>query len=168
MKHLYLIFIATFVLGFLSGVLVYIQSHTGKEGDGALESTPKGFVVTATRYGNSDEIVSSSYRIINNGSYTVIDRSKDGTEKKHEGTLKREEEATLNNLLAQTDYEALLNTSFSEVCPITTGGYAYRYGISYDNTEYNFDSCKQDLRGSELFGFLNQLFATTAIPNSNE
>ena len=158
MKHLYLIFIATFILGFLSGVLVYIQSHTGKEGDGSLEETVAEYVVTGTRYTNSGNST-LSYRIAEGGSYTLIERTREGEEKKYEGVLPREERQMLDTMLSQTDFETLLDTTFTDVCPITTGGFAYRYGITYHgSSEYIFDSCKQAIENSPLFVKLNQIF----------
>lgn len=158
MKHLYLIFIATFVIGFLSGVLVYLQSHTGKEGDGAIEDTPKGFVVTATRFGGGQGLVSSSYRLTENGSYTYIERREGSAEMKYADTLQKHDLEVLRTKIGEVNYDEIQASTFVGVCPITTGGYAYRYTILSEGVEYAFDSCKHVTSGNSFFELLNMHF----------
>jgi hypothetical protein len=167
MKHLYLIFIATFVIGFLSGVLVYLQSHTGKEGDGAIEDTPNGFVVTASRFGGESDFVSTSYRLTENGSYTYIERSEGSAEVKNTGTLPKQELSLLRTKITEVNYDEINGSTFVGVCPITTGGYAYRYTILYDGAEYAFDSCKQVTAGNSFFEVLNTYFKLLEESHSN-
>ncbi len=167
MKHLYLIFIATFILGFLSGVLIYLQSHTGKEGDGAIDPAPKGFVVTATRFGGDSGLVSASYRLTENGSYTYIERSEGIAEVKYTGTLPKQGLDLLRTKIQELNYEEVQGSTFVGVCPITTGGYAYRYTIMYEGTEYAFDSCKQVTAGNSFFEMLNTYFTQMHDTHSN-
>ena len=167
MKHLYLIFIATFILGFLSGVVIYLWGNTGKEGDGAIEPAPKGFVITATRFGGDSGLVSSSYRITENGSYTYIERSEGNAEKKYSGTVPKQGFDELRTKVKEVNYGEIQASTFVGVCPITTGGYAYRYIILYEGTEYAFDSCKQVTAGNSFFEVLNAYFTQMQETHSN-
>jgi hypothetical protein len=167
MKHLYLIFIATFIIGFLSGVLVYLQSHTGKEGDGAIEDAPKGFVVTASRFGGESELVSISYRLTENGAYTYIERGVSGTEDKYTGTLPKEMKEVLRTKIEEMNYEEVRSSTFVGECPIASGGYAYRYTVTRAGVEYAFDSCKQVTAGNSFFETLNSFFNFIQETRSN-
>ncbi len=167
LKHIYLIFIATFVIGFLSGVVIYLSAHTGKEGDGAIPDAPKGFVVTATRFGGDSGLISSSYRLTENGAYTYIERSEGSPEVKNTGTLPKQGLDLLRTKVKEVNYEEIQNSTFSGECPITTGGYAYRYTIMYEGVEYAFDSCKQVTAGNSFFEMLNTYFNQLEETRSN-
>lgn len=157
-KNLYLILIATFVFGFATGVILYLQNNTGKEGDGAIETNTKGFTIEAYTYGGCEEMQRcASYRIQNDGSYTYFGRLGE-EETKQEGTVTSAQRTDLRETLGDTELQALTNTTFGGECPAFVDGLAYRYEIEYEGNRYAFDSCVEELRGTPLFDTLENYF----------
>ncbi len=166
LKHIYLILIATFILGFLAGVLLYLQSSTGKEGDGALETETKGVTITVDIYGGCSRIGCPSYRIANNGSYIYLARDSEGRVVRRSDTLPLSERAKLWDLVDTADFEAIGATQFTGTCPITFDGVAFQYVIEKEGVQYRFDSCVEDLEGEPLFETLAGYFEQFAEPSS--
>ncbi len=164
LKHLYLILVATFVFGFITGIIVFLQSNTGNEGDGSLITDTKGFSILAYTYGGCARGGGCpSYRIAQDGSYTYIQRSRDNGELKHEDSLSEKQHETLMVHVEDTNYTAILNSEFQGTCPITFDGVAYRYDIEYEGERYVIDSCKKDIEGAPLFEVLQSYFEVFSV-----
>lgn len=168
LKHLYLIFVATFVLGFMMGVIVFFASNTGKEGDGSIEPISKGMVITGSVYGGCERIGCPSYRIENDGSYTYIVWTPEGNEVRYEDELTGKQLTLLKSELKMTDFEHLDDTEFTGTCPIAFDGPAYRYDIEYSGERYEVDSCVEVLDGEPLFSTLEEYFNLFSILYSLE
>lgn len=158
LKHIWLVLIATFVFGFLTGVIVYIQTNTGEEGDGSIESIAKGIAITASLYGGCERIGCPSYRIEDDGSYIYIIWTNEGNEVRYEDTLSDKQLAVLKTQMKETDFERLIDTEFTGTCPITFDGPAYEYTLEYRGERYELDSCIEVLEGEPLFTTLSEYF----------
>jgi hypothetical protein len=168
LKHLYLILASTFVLGFMTGAVVYLQTNTGREGDGSIEPISKGMTIVAEVYGGCSRIGCPSYRIENSGAYTYIVWSPEGGEVRYEDVLTDKQRATLLEELKGTDFEALDDTEFTGTCPITFDGPAYQYDIEYKGERYEVDSCVEVVDGEPLFATLEEYFNLFSILYSLE
>ena len=167
LKHLYLILIATFIFGFLTGVIVYFQNNTGEEGDGGLETNTKGFTIVAYMYGGCEMGGGCpSYRIANDGSYTYIVRDREAGETRHDDSLSRKLHDLLRAQVQGTDYERIFDTESSGTCPVVFDGAAYRYDIVYEGERYEFDSCEEDLGDEALFETLENYFTVFNVTYS--
>lgn len=159
LKHLYLILASTFVFGFMTGAIVYLQTNTGREGDGSIETISKGMTITATVYGGCERIGCPSYRIENDGAYTYIVWSPEGGEVRYEDTLTDKQRATLVTELKETDFDRIDDSEFTGTCPIAFDGPAYRYDIEYRGERYEVDSCIEAIDGEPLFATLAGYFS---------
>ncbi len=158
-KSLYLIFISTFVFGFITGAVVFFQSNTGNEGDGSLEENTRGFTILATMYGGCmRDDGCPSYRIANNGTYLYIVRSREAGELRYDDTLSEKQLDMLRTNVEETNFEDVANTNFSGTCPDTFDGVAYRYDIQYEGERYTFDSCVENLDQVPLFAIVQNYF----------
>jgi len=146
-KHLYLILITTFIFGFVTGAIVFLQNNTGKEGGGAIPTDTRGFEILAYMYGACEQSGCDSYRITADGTYTYIVR-KNQYEKRYEGSLNKNDLDSLRTQLAETSFANVEKSAFGGTCPATRGDIAYRYDITYKGTHYTFDSCKENLSAS--------------------
>lgn len=158
LKHLWLIFIATFLFGFMTGVVVYFAANTGKEGDGSIEPIGKGMTITASVYGGCELVGCPSYRIENNGSYAYVVWTPEGNEVRYEDTLTDKQLTILRSQLKLTDFDRLDDTEFTGTCPIAFDGPAYRYAIEYRGERYEVDSCIEVVDGEPLFATLTEYF----------
>ena len=167
LKHLYLILISTFIFGFITGVILYLQNNTGKEGDGALEANTRGITILAYQYGGCTSLGCPSYRIANNGSYTYIIRDREAGEKRFEDVLSDSQQERIKDSLASIDLDAVYDTEFVGTCPIAYDGIAHRYDITYKGERYEFDSCTELLEGKELFDTLEDYFEIFRITHAD-
>jgi hypothetical protein len=154
LKHVYLIFISTFVFGLIAGSLLFMQSHMGQEGGGDIKEDAAGYAITVYGYGGCERIGCPLYHVTQDGSYVFIDA--EGT--RHEGTLPFDSRRDIGNALLSTRFEEVAASTFEGQCPIIYDGMAYRYDITYTEQEYHFDSCAQSLDGVPLFSELNEYF----------
>lgn len=157
LKHAYLIFVATFLLGVVSGVVLYIASHSGQEGGSDIHES-SGFTIAAYAYGSCERTSCPSYRIAQDGAYAFV--AAGGT--RFEGSIPFSDRAALGAALRDTPLGDLEETIFVGTCPITYDGPAYRYDIFYNGMNYHFDSCGQELGATSLFHALEDYFATFA------
>jgi hypothetical protein len=155
--------IATFLFGFLSGVILFLFNNTGGESNGkekdiVLEDTAT-ISITAYRYGGCARADGcASYRITDNGTYTYIVRNRTEGEVRFEDSLSTAEQSALFKAVRTTDLEQIANTTFSGTCPVEFDGTGYRYNILYHGTEYSFDTCIQDIEDVPLFITLADYF----------
>ncbi len=157
LKHIYLILISTFILGFISGVVLFLYNNTGVEGGGTLKRDTAGTNIAVYMYGGCERgDHCSSYRITNTSKYTYIVRG-GGDEKRYEGSLSDKQQDVLTREIASLDIEKILVTSFEGTCPSEHDGIAFRYDIERDGTSYSFDSCVQNISGP-LFDTLETYF----------
>jgi hypothetical protein len=158
LKHLYLILGSTLIFGIISGIVLFLYNNTGKEGDGGLETSSRGFTIIAYEYGGCMSLGCSSYRIANNGAYMYITRDAQTGEDRFEDVLSGRQLGTLRTLIGETNLRRALDTSFTGTCPITYDGVAYRFDITYKGERYELDSCRQSLDGVPLFDTLSSYF----------
>lgn len=169
LKSLYLILAATFLFGFIAGVILYLQNNTGNEGDGSLQTSTKGFTIQAYMYGECERRGGCpSYRIANDGSYVFIVRTEGQEEVKYENILTGKQLETIRDQLSKTYFADMTHTKFVGTCPASVGSVAYRYEIEYKGERYTFDSCVEQVVGIPLmdglknyFGVFNTLQANT-------
>ncbi len=157
-RSLYLILISTFIFGFLTGGIVFLQNNTGGEGDGSPTPVSKGFEVLAYTYGGCEKLGCPSYRIAQDGLYTFFERGRENETLKIDGEISEGSLDTLKIEMADADYVQLKETSFTETCPIEIDTVAFRYDITYKGERYRFDSCVQDLGEAPLFSMLEDFF----------
>ncbi len=162
-KHIYLIFVTTFLLGCVAGVVILLQTKTGSsEID---EYTPKkmeGFTISARMYGGCARIGCPSYYIDTQSKYTYIFTNHGRQEERAEDVLTQKQTEALDRLIRITDFVALKATSYTEMCPITYDGVAYTYNIDFEGERYSFDSCVENLEKNELFVQLSNYFEAFA------
>jgi hypothetical protein len=169
LKHLYLILIATFVFGFLTGVILFLQNNTGKEGDGGIQTNTKGFTILAYEYGGCTKTGGCpSYRIANDGSYSYITRDSIKGEAKHDDSLSSKQFEALRTRLGEVDFNAIDDTEFKGTCPSATGGIAYRYDIEYQGERHEVDSCIEIIGNQPLFKMLEDYFGIFTITYGTE
>lgn len=155
-----MILIATFLFGFLCGVVLFLKSHTGQEGGGeVIPVDTKGFTILAHMYGGcSRGNGCASYQLTDTGMYTYIDRDRDLPDQRTEDVLSKKQIDELRTNVSQTNFSALKETRFSGTCPITYDDVAYRYDITYKGVLYTFDTCTEELEGVVLFDALEAYF----------
>lgn len=156
MKHVYLIFFATFLLGFITGGLTYLFSNTGKAGDGSL-SASRGISISGVAYGGCTLLGCPAYKIEDDGAYTYLTGS--GAENgRFTDTLTDTQLSTLRNELKTVDFAAIARSHFSGTCPAAVDGVAYRFAIEYKGERHEIDTCVEDVRGYPLFSTLEEYF----------
>jgi hypothetical protein len=148
-------FFATFVLGLVTGAIIFLQSSTGGEGDGSLDTDTRSFSIVAYVYGGCERVGCPSYRVLQNGSYIYIQRQQGNG--KYEGTVSEASMKELKQQLASADFSQIGASTFTGTCPITYDGVAYRFNIDYKGNQYTFDSCVESLE-APLFGMLTKYF----------
>lgn len=165
LKHLYLLFVLTFCVGIGAGVLVYTQSRTA-----TLETRPEsplvpeeGFEILAYAYGGCERMGCTSFRMLNDGSYTYIARSVQGGDSRFEDTISEKQRGELIQLVDSTGFVALQDTEFVGTCPAEYDGISYRYEIRVEEEQYSFDSCAEDLETEPLFEYLKKYFEVLSV-----
>jgi hypothetical protein len=158
-KHIYLIFLTTFLLGCVAGVVILLQTKTG--GSEIEDSTPKkmeGFTISARMYGGCMRVGCPSYHIDTRSTYTYIFNNQEREEQRIEDALTQKQAEALDTLVRQTDFTGVKATSYEEACPVTYDGVAYTYDIESAGGRYSFDSCVENLEQYELFIQLSNYF----------
>jgi hypothetical protein len=158
-QSIYLILISTFIFGFLSGVILFLQNNTGGEGDNSPTKNATGFEVLAYTYGGCERLGCASYRVTEDGSYTYFEKGRENGELKFDGTLDDEVLKTLKVMFADMDFATRMETKFSGTCPVQFDGIGYRYDITYKDKRYRFDSCVQNVNEVKLFDELSAYFS---------
>jgi hypothetical protein len=152
-KHLYLLFILTFILGFASGGYLYFFTR----GIDTVEEGPQdGYEVVAYAYGGCERLGCASYRIRDDGSYTYLPRA--GAGDRFDDALSKREEDELFDLISGTDFDDLLDSTFIGTCPAHYDGLAYRFEVRVEADRYSYDSCKEAVEEFPLFLRLIKLF----------
>lgn len=157
-KHLYLIMIATFVLGAVTGMIVFLLSHVGYEGSGNIREVTNEFVITVRTYGGCDRMgggTCPSYRVTDSGEYVFFVPKQDGTILQFRGTLLPEELASLKEALDTTPVRDIVEDTFTGTCPIVYDGVAFYYDMILDGESIALDSCEQATDGA-LFTILSE------------
>lgn len=157
--------IATFIFGFMSGIILYLYNHTGAEADpndSYVEEPVEGVTIIAYMYGGCLEVGGCpSYRIAEDGTYVYISRNR-GEEERFEDALTGAQYDLLRARLASTDMSGVKGTQFTGACPASYNDIAYRYEITYGGEQYDFDSCGEDLETEPLFETLQGYFEVFA------
>jgi hypothetical protein len=156
--------IATFVFGFVSGVILYLYNNaSGGNGEVVLDDAT--ISITAYRYGGCERAGGCPlYRITNDGTYTYMMRGAANEEARFENILNDTEQTELFKILKDTNLSKVTDTVYTGTCPVEHDGIAYRYTIVYNENRYRFDTCKQSLDNVPLFEVLQRyfdMFATT-------
>ncbi len=152
-KHLYLLFIMTFILGFASGGYLYFFTR----GTDTVEEEPQdGFEIVAYTYGGCERLGCASYRIRDNGSYSYLPRA--GAGDRFDDELSSREEDEIVELIDVTDFNDLLDSRFIGTCPSQYDGIAYRFEIRIAADRYSYDSCVEAVEEFPLFLHLIKLF----------
>ena len=158
-KHLAILFLITFLTGFGSGVSMYAETRVVEEFDPEeVNGTEQaGFEILVYTYGGCERVGCTSYRLLDDGTYTYLVRNLDG-DARYEDSIspKRLEELVL--LLRDTDFDEVSETSFMDTCPVLYDGLAYRYELRINGIAHSLDSCTQDLSGFILFDILVNYF----------
>ena len=173
MKHTYMIIVATFLFGFLAGVILFLYNNVGKDDPEAssvdtiepsvresqsASSETNTTVIAAYRYGGCARASGcASYRIADDGAVTYVLRGGDD-DGRREDTLSTEELETLFQTLYETNLEKVSESTFSGTCPADYDGTAYRFEVTYDGERYPFDTCTQNLQNEPLFVLLEDYF----------
>jgi hypothetical protein len=158
LKHIYLIFISTFLVGFFAGVFVFFESRNTETDTPVLSGPEKGFEVIGYTYGGCERMGCASYRMQDDGSYSYIAMDRVGEGGRFEDSLSEKRADELMTLLNGSDLRALSESVFTSTCPASYDGLAYRYEIREGDVRYSFDSCKQNIEGTLLFDLLAQYF----------
>lgn len=159
----FFLLVVTFLFGFVTGVVIFLMSNTGKEGDGALEEETEVMVITANMYGGCERFSAGScpsYRIRADGTYTFIRTSINGELEQFRDELSSTERTNLRNVVRDTNFETILRSTYTGSCPVFVDGVAFQYEIEYEGKSYALDSCKQSLEGVKLFDTLETYFTT--------
>ena len=170
LKHLYLIFIATFILGFATGVILFLQANVGQEeSETPSEASQEGFTITAYMYGGCERGGGCpSYQIENEGSYTYVVRRQESGETKYEDMLSKKQYTALQTLVSETKFDTIMDTTFTETCPVASDGVAYRYDILYNGKRFSIDSCLVKIDNEILFRELQNYFKVFWLLYSGE
>lgn len=164
-KHLYLIFIATFIFGLVSGSVLFLYNNTGGDGDGGITGS-SGMSITAHTYGGCEYTGCSSYRIEEGGAYTYIVHNPSGEERRYEDSLTNTEWRSVSAKLSGTDLPQVQSSEFTGTCPAYVDGISYRYEVVYKNVSYEFDSCEQATEDVPLFETLRRYFEIFNLTHS--
>lgn len=167
-KSLYLIFIATFVFGMVSGVIIFLQSNTGDAGNVGSVSNTDTMTIAVYAYGGCARGGCASYQITSDGAYTYLVRDPAGGEKRITDTLSQKQFTALEVQLADVDLPTIQASEFNGTCPITFDGIAYRYDITYQGVQYSLDSCVHDVEGNAFFDTLTNYFEIFALVQNVE
>lgn len=158
-KHVYLTLISTLIIGFLSGAYLHFLT---REPSVPKEITPvveeDGFEIIANRYGGCERVGCTLYRIHEDGSYLFLKYNSGSEGDRYQDSITDTQLSNLNELLADTNFDAVKETIFTGICPTTYDGIAYRYEISYEGEAYSFNSCEEDLENESLFIELKNYF----------
>jgi len=157
-KHLYLIVISTFVMGFLTGMYVYFASRVPTEPDPLPDRSAEIFEVSADMYGGCESVGCRSYRIVEDGSYTFIQGAREGEDRRFDDVLSEKLVADILDLAEETDFEDIEGSTVSGTCPILFDGNAYTFSILFEGIEYSIDTCKNNVEGVEFFDELTNYF----------
>lgn len=159
LKHVYLIFVATFVFGLVTGALIFMSSHMDKSTESDTSGdVSKGYTISVYEYGVCNQAGCPLFHIAQDGAYTYI--APDGS--RYEGTLPFATRRDIGNALTALNFDALQDSRFVGTCPASQGGNAYRYDVIFSAQEYHLDSCTQTLGGGAPFDTLNRLFVQFA------
>lgn len=147
---------ATFVFGFVAGVIAFFVSHTGEEGGGdAIEAPVTGFAVSAYEYGACTNAgACASYHIAGNGTYTYLVRSREHSETKYEDALNKKQHGALTQMVNETTFETIGKMGQSGDCAAES----YRFEIEYTGKRYSYDSCVHSIARIALFDTLEDYF----------
>ena len=170
MKHTYIIIVATFLFGFLGGMILFLYNNVGKEDTQTSDTVtvqgtnePAGgansMVIAAYRYGGCTRSGGcASYRITDDGKVVYVLRGREGDSDRYEDVLSTEEIETLFKTLHDTDLKKVSESTFSGTCPADNDGTAYRFDVTYDGDEYRFDTCTHALAREPFFLMLRDYF----------
>ncbi len=150
MKHLYLIIASTFFIGFMTGVYVFIVIGKPEVQISVLDNTSAGIEIIAYEYGGCEMLGCSSYRILEDGSYTFIQNKRDGNVEKYTDNLSDNLINEMIDSIDKSELERVYNSTFEGPCPADVDGIGYRFKILMDNEKYVFDSCENDIMGSKF------------------
>lgn len=155
LKHIYLIFVATFLFGLITGSLFFMSSHMDKKEDTNFDITNdsgSGYVVTVYGYGGCERIGCPLYHLSQDGEYVFL--ASDGT--RYTGSIDFDARREIGSLFEKTNLSKIADTSFTGECPVAYDGVAYTYDITYKGATYHLDSCKQELSQGPVFPILNK------------
>lgn len=158
-KHLFLLFIATFILGGVTGVIFLLQTKTGGESSPDVREQAKGFFVSARMYGGCARGgTCSSYSIEPSGAYTYLESNLGDSDELFEEKLTRKQRDALKATVEKTALKELKASTFTGECPVTYDGVAYTFHIVNDGDAYDFDSCRENILETDLFQTLVMYF----------
>jgi len=160
-KHLYSIVISTFLFGLLTGVIVFLMSHTGTERSSTIAEPTRGYSIVVRMYGGCERLgggVCPSYRVAQNGEYTYLRVGTNAEITQHRGTFESAQRTALQNAFTQTNLAQLETSTFQGNCPAHVDGVSFRYEVTSGSSQYSLDSCLQNIQNEALFKILENNF----------
>jgi len=113
LKHLYLIILSTFFIGFLTGVYVYFQSRVPEE-QVQKNDASQTLEIVGDMYGGCESMEQcTSYRISEDGTYTFLIRKRGVENERYEDTLSQKQLGELTSLLKKTNFKKIENSEFN-------------------------------------------------------
>lgn len=168
LKHLYLVLLGTFMVGFVTGVYVFFLSGGANNSSGEMNVEPSQLEIIVDAYGGCDSVGCASYRILEDGSYTFIQNTRSGDAERYEGELSDVQFAELTALIDVRELAVVARSSFEGTCPVAYDGNAYRFQIHTENASYTIDSCKHDTTSVALLERLIEYLEIFTLTHESE
>jgi hypothetical protein len=148
LKHVYLIFASTFLLGVVLGAIVFLAVPRDES-----PTTPRdsGYTIAVYTYGGCERLGCPLYRITQTGEYIYIANQEQADGTRETGTLPLSERRKISDELADANLSRVEASRFTDECPVNVDGLGYRFDIQYDGEQYRLDSCVHDTTGVMLF-----------------
>ena len=149
-KHLYVIIILTFFVGFTSGVYGFFMA---RDTESNVESpvVKEGYEILMTMYGGCERIGCSSFRLLDDGTYLYLAPQGVREYARYEDEISPRQKEFITERMRGTSFTKILESTFVGTCPVTYDGIAYRFDIIVDGERYSMDSCTQDTSNEPLF-----------------
>jgi len=164
-KHLYIVILITFCVGFFTGVFTYVETRDTKSSTVTPETgqIEEGFEVLAYTYGGCERFGCSSYRITDTGTYSYIKRSTMGVDSRYDDSISSKRLDELSQAINDTNFDAIIASQYSGACPTEYDAVAYRYEIRVRDKRYSIDSCTEDIAEDALFKVLADYFEIFSV-----
>ena len=167
-KHFFLLILMTFVVGFACGVYGFFISRDTKSNVDTAIVEETGYEILVTTYGGCERIGCVSLRLLDDGSYTYLAPEGIRDYARYEDVISPRQLESLTNLTESASLDEFSETVFTDTCPVTYDGIAYRFDIRRDGDRFSFDSCVESTHGGPLFdelvSFIAIMEATHRVP----
>lgn len=168
LKHLYFILFLTFVTGLAAGVYVFFMTRGDGEGNVPEPRVEEGYEIIAYTYGGCERLGCSSFKLLDDGSYTFITRTAARGNERFDDSVSERQSDELETLIGNTSYTRISESIYTGTCPITYDGIAYRFEIRVESERYSFDSCSESLDSEPLFVLLTKYFDIMTVTHRDQ